>query len=350
MADDGFDAEHAADLRLVLRRPGVQVAQEAGRARGDGGAQPRQGGEAVRAPSTARGFYRNPVAPACRSWMNVPFTLAKPELDKPFLAEAGKAGLANLEGSPLRRRHARQHLQRDAGRRRRRAGRVHARTSQAPQRLRSRQGHMGFRDPHPQQHQRARAWSACRATATRSPPRSAHPDARPGALGRHARDGSCPSRCWRSARAGAGTNNIPVAALEPSAASRCSTRPAPTPTRSRSWCSPACSSRRATSARPGLSPRSLSGRRRTPSTRRSRRARRTSSASSCPAARSASSASAPSASRWRTRALALGMKVLGYDPQITVQRAWQLSSQRASRRCRSTTCSRAPTSSPCTCR
>ena len=25
-------------------------------------------------------------------------------------------------------------------------------------------------------------------------------------------------------------------------------------------------------------------------------------------------------------ALALGMKVLGYDPQITVQRAWQLSS------------------------
>ena len=48
-------------------------------------------------------------------------------------------------------------------------------------------------------------------------------------------------------------------------------------------------------------------------------------------------------------ALALGMKVLGYDPQITVQRAWQLSSG-ASRRCRSTTCSRAPTSSPCTCR
>ena len=28
------------------------------------------------------GFYRNPVDPACRSWMNVPFLLAKPELDK----------------------------------------------------------------------------------------------------------------------------------------------------------------------------------------------------------------------------------------------------------------------------
>jgi phosphoserine aminotransferase len=30
--------------------------------------------------------------------MNVPFTLAKPELDKTFLAEAQKAGLTNLEG------------------------------------------------------------------------------------------------------------------------------------------------------------------------------------------------------------------------------------------------------------
>ena len=30
--------------------------------------------------------------------MNVPFTLAKPELDKTFCAEAAKAGLVNLEG------------------------------------------------------------------------------------------------------------------------------------------------------------------------------------------------------------------------------------------------------------
>ncbi len=27
------------------------------------------------------GFYRNPVATNCRSWMNVPFTLADPKLD-----------------------------------------------------------------------------------------------------------------------------------------------------------------------------------------------------------------------------------------------------------------------------
>ena len=44
------------------------------------------------------GFYRNPVDPAYRSWMNVPFTLAAPALDKTFLSEAAAAGLVNLEG------------------------------------------------------------------------------------------------------------------------------------------------------------------------------------------------------------------------------------------------------------
>ncbi len=34
----------------------------------------------------------------CRSWMNVPFRLARPELDEVFLAEAEAAGLANLAG------------------------------------------------------------------------------------------------------------------------------------------------------------------------------------------------------------------------------------------------------------
>jgi phosphoserine aminotransferase len=43
-------------------------------------------------------FYRNPVAKDARSWMNVPFTLANPELDKTFAAEAKQAGLVTLEG------------------------------------------------------------------------------------------------------------------------------------------------------------------------------------------------------------------------------------------------------------
>lgn len=44
------------------------------------------------------GFYRNPVAPAARSWMNVPFVLPDAELDKPFLKEAEAAGLLGLKG------------------------------------------------------------------------------------------------------------------------------------------------------------------------------------------------------------------------------------------------------------
>ncbi len=44
------------------------------------------------------GFYSNPVAVPCRSWMNVPFTLRDPSLDKTFLAEAQAAGLTNLAG------------------------------------------------------------------------------------------------------------------------------------------------------------------------------------------------------------------------------------------------------------
>lgn len=43
-------------------------------------------------------FYRSPVAPRCRSWMNVPFTLADPALDAPFLEEAKAAGLLQLKG------------------------------------------------------------------------------------------------------------------------------------------------------------------------------------------------------------------------------------------------------------
>ena len=43
-------------------------------------------------------FYANPVDPVCRSWMNVPFTLANPELDSVFLEESKEEGLATLKG------------------------------------------------------------------------------------------------------------------------------------------------------------------------------------------------------------------------------------------------------------
>jgi phosphoserine aminotransferase len=54
--------------------------------------------ELLYATIDSSGFYRNPVDPACRSWMNVPFVLAAPALDRSFLAEANQAGLVNLAG------------------------------------------------------------------------------------------------------------------------------------------------------------------------------------------------------------------------------------------------------------
>ena len=49
----------------------------------------------------ASDLYTNAVDPACRSRMNVPFTLADPDLDGLFLAQSAEAGLANLKGHRL---------------------------------------------------------------------------------------------------------------------------------------------------------------------------------------------------------------------------------------------------------
>jgi phosphoserine aminotransferase len=46
----------------------------------------------------ASGFYTNPVARNCRSWMNVPFILADDSLDAKFLEDSKAAGLTNLKG------------------------------------------------------------------------------------------------------------------------------------------------------------------------------------------------------------------------------------------------------------
>lgn len=43
-------------------------------------------------------FYQNPVEPQSRSWMNVPFTLANPDLDAEFLKQAEQRGLTTLKG------------------------------------------------------------------------------------------------------------------------------------------------------------------------------------------------------------------------------------------------------------
>ena len=58
----------------------------------------RKAAKLYQAIDESGGFYRNPVAPDSRSWMNVPFTLADPALDSAFLAESKEAGLHALKG------------------------------------------------------------------------------------------------------------------------------------------------------------------------------------------------------------------------------------------------------------
>jgi len=58
----------------------------------------RRKAETLYAAIDASAMYSNPVAVDCRSWMNVPFTLADAALDAPFLEQAEQAGLAALKG------------------------------------------------------------------------------------------------------------------------------------------------------------------------------------------------------------------------------------------------------------
>ncbi|MEO5560982.1 MAG: 3-phosphoserine/phosphohydroxythreonine transaminase [Dokdonella sp.] len=43
-------------------------------------------------------YYKNPVEKSARSWMNIPFTLPREELDAAFLKESEAAGLLSLKG------------------------------------------------------------------------------------------------------------------------------------------------------------------------------------------------------------------------------------------------------------
>jgi phosphoserine aminotransferase len=97
MADDGSMlntpptfAWYFAGLvfKWLLKHGGLQAAAQRNRAKA----------ELLYRTIDDSGFYHNPVEPSCRSWMNVPFTLAQPQLDASFLAEAHAAGLTNLEG------------------------------------------------------------------------------------------------------------------------------------------------------------------------------------------------------------------------------------------------------------
>jgi phosphoserine aminotransferase len=75
-------------FQWLKRNGGLQAMGERNRAKA----------EKLYAAIDGSSFYRNPVAKDARSWMNVPFTLANPELDKTFIAEAKQVGLVTLEG------------------------------------------------------------------------------------------------------------------------------------------------------------------------------------------------------------------------------------------------------------
>jgi phosphoserine aminotransferase len=58
----------------------------------------RKAATLYRAIDESEGFYRNPVDPAVRSHMNVVFRLPSEELERAFLAEAGRRGMIGLKG------------------------------------------------------------------------------------------------------------------------------------------------------------------------------------------------------------------------------------------------------------
>jgi phosphoserine aminotransferase len=102
-----WDYQAVADAGSMLNTPPTFAWYLAGLVfkwlRGQGGLaavgeRNRAKAELLYATIDQSGFYSNPVDPAHRSWMNVPFVLAVPALDQAFLSEARAAGLNNLEG------------------------------------------------------------------------------------------------------------------------------------------------------------------------------------------------------------------------------------------------------------
>jgi phosphoserine aminotransferase len=102
-----FDYRAVADARSMLNTPPTFAWYFAGLVfqwiRNEGGLaamarRNRAKAEMLYGAIDGSQFYSNPVALDCRSWMNVPFRLAKPGLDRTFLAEADVSGLTNLAG------------------------------------------------------------------------------------------------------------------------------------------------------------------------------------------------------------------------------------------------------------
>ena len=154
-------------------------------------------------------FYINPVEKADRSRMNVPFRLADPDLEADFLAGAAKHDLVELKGH------------RSVGGMR--ASLYNAMPIEGVQALvdymaefAARRAESAVTEKYPStvlNHISAGGlkrlpWDRFAVSADVDDP---HAD--PGPLGRPARHGRFRSRCWRSAAPASGTNNIPIARM-----------------------------------------------------------------------------------------------------------------------------------------
>ena len=91
LQDDGrerLDVEHAVDAVAGISRGSCSSGSKS-----RAGSRPwakinERKAAKLYAAIDGSGFYKNPVEKACRSWMNIPFTLPDAELDKPFLARS----------------------------------------------------------------------------------------------------------------------------------------------------------------------------------------------------------------------------------------------------------------------
>ena len=109
-------AQHAADLRLVLRGPRVQVAQEAGRLEGDGRTQPRQGRKALRIHRRQR-FLQEPGGGECAFLDERAVHARQARSRQGFLRGSRQGRPRESRRAPFGGRHARVHLQRHVHRR-----------------------------------------------------------------------------------------------------------------------------------------------------------------------------------------------------------------------------------------
>ena len=265
-------------------------------------------------------FYANPVAKEDRSRMNIPFTLRDDEARRGLPRGGRGARAVAAEGPPLGGRHARVDLQRDADRGRRGAGRVHGRV-----RADASGCAVAFRIARLQRDLRRAGSSASPRRATRSARRSPSPTRSWCARTTLAIATSRPAVKAIGAR-GRRHEQHPGATRRASAACRCSTRPGANANAVKELVLAAM----LTAARnlvPARRLRRSACRRDDDFDKRVEDGKKQFAGFELPGRTLGVIGLGTIGSLVADAAIKLGMNVLGYDPEITVDAAWSLPSQ-----------------------